>query len=239
MNGSLAENQTRLTQLSNGLSGLANVDMAVFSTSPYLFQCKSLLGSSLVKWGAQNISEFSQGAYTGEINTDMLKDFGCEYTLVGHSERRELFAESDAQVAAKFVQAQAGNITPILCVGETLQERESGDTVKIISQQIQAVLDVVGIQKFTQAVIAYEPIWAIGTGKTASPEQAQEVHAAIRGLLAKNDQVIAQKMQILYGGSVKPGNAAEIFAQPDVDGALVGGASLNADDFIKICKAAG
>jgi triosephosphate isomerase len=238
MQGSLAENQTRLTQLSNGLKDVTTVDMAVFSTAPYLFQCKSLLAASPVKWGTQNISEHVEGAYTGEISISMLQDFNCEYTIIGHSERRELFAESDAQIAAKFVQAQAGNVTPILCVGESLQQREAGTTVDVISKQIQAVLNVVGIQKFAQAVIAYEPIWAIGTGKTATPQQAQEVHEAIRGLLAKNDQSIAVKMQILYGGSVKPGNAVEIFAQPDVDGALVGGASLNADDFIQICKAA-
>jgi len=239
MNGSLAENQTRLTQLSNALGCLTSVDVAVFSASPYLSQCESLLSSSSIKWGAQNISGFSHGAYTGDVNAAMLQDFGCHYTLVGHSERRELFAETNAQVAAKFMRAQAGNITPILCVGETLQERESGDTVSIISQQIQAVLDVVGIKKMAKSVIAYEPIWAIGTGKTASPEQAQQVHAAIRALLAKNSQGVAQKVQILYGGSVKPSNAAGIFSQPDVDGALVGGASLNANDFIEICKAAG
>lgn len=238
MQGSLAENQTRLTQLSNGLKDVTTVDMAVFSTAPYLFQCKSLLAASPVKWGTQNISEHVEGAYTGEISTSMLQDFNCEYTIIGHSERRELFAESDSQIAAKFVQAQAGNITPILCVGESLQQREAGTTVDVISKQIQSVLNVVGIQKFAQAVIAYEPIWAIGTGKTATPQQAQEVHEAIRGLLAKNDKSIADNMQILYGGSVKPGNAVEIFAQPDVDGALVGGASLNADDFIQICKAA-
>jgi triosephosphate isomerase len=238
MQGSLAENQTRLTQLSNGLKDVTTVDMAVFSTAPYLFQCKSLLAASPVKWGTQNISEHVEGAYTGEISISMLQDFNCEYTIIGHSERRELFAESDAQITAKFVQAQAGNVIPILCVGESLQQREAGTTVDVISKQIQAVLNVVGIQKFAQAVIAYEPIWAIGTGKTATPQQAQEVHEAIRGLLAKNDQSIAVNMQILYGGSVKPGNAVEIFAQPDVDGALVGGASLNADDFIQICKAA-
>ena len=238
MHGSLAENQTRLTQLSKGLKGLTTLDMAVFSTAPYLFQCKSLLAASPVKWGAQNIGEHAQGAFPGEPSVAMLQDFACEYAIIGHSERREIFAEDDGQVAAKFVQAQAGNITPILCVGESLQQREAGTTVEVISRQIQAVLNVVGIQKFAQAVIAYEPIWAIGTGKTATPQQAQEVHSAIRSLLAKNDQNIAQNMQILYGGSVKPGKAAEIFAQPDVDGALVGGASLNADDFIQICKAA-
>ncbi|MEY8262793.1 MAG: triose-phosphate isomerase [Bermanella sp.] len=238
MHGSLAENQTRLSQLAKGLSQLKTLDMAVFSTAPYLFQCKSLLAATPVKWGAQNISEHAQGAFTGETSVAMLQDFSCDYVIIGHSERRELFAENDAQVAAKFVQAQTGNITPILCVGESLQQREAGTTVEVISRQIQAVLDIVGIQKFAQAVIAYEPIWAIGTGKTATPQQAQEVHSAIRSLLAKNDQCVAQNMQILYGGSVKPGNAAEIFAQPDVDGALVGGASLNAGDFMEICKAA-
>ena len=238
MQGSLAENQTRLTHLSNGLKGVTSIDIAVFSTAPYLFQCKSILAVSPVKWGTQNISEHVEGAYTGEISTSMLQDFDCEYTIIGHSERRELFAEDNSIVAAKFAQAIKSNITPILCVGESLQQRESGIAEAVIGEQIQAVLDVVGIDGFTNSVIAYEPVWAIGTGKTASPEQAQEMHAAIRAQLAKESENIAAGMQVLYGGSVKPGNAADIFAKPDVDGALVGGASLNANDFIQICKAA-
>lgn len=239
MHGSLAENQTRLTQLVSALKHNETTDVAVFATTPYLFQCKSLLAASPIMWGAQDVSEYASGAYTGEVSTSMLLDFGCHMVLVGHSERRELFHETNEIVANKFAAALAANITPVLCVGETLEQREAGQTLVVIVEQIEAVLKRVGIASFKQAVIAYEPVWAIGTGKTASPEQAQEVHAAIRQLLAQYDENIAQGMQILYGGSVKPNNADAIFAQPDVDGALVGGASLNSDDFVKICNAAG
>jgi len=239
MHGSLAENQTRLTQLVSALKGNEATDVAVFATAPYLFQCKSLLASSAIKWGAQDVSQFASGAYTGEISTSMLVDFGCSLVLVGHSERREIFHETNAIVAQKFAAVLSANMTPVLCVGETLEQRESGQTLSIIVEQIKAVLEEVSIADFKQAVIAYEPVWAIGTGKTATPEQAQEVHAAIRDLLAQYDANVAQGIQILYGGSVKPDNADAIFAQPDVDGALVGGASLNSDDFVKICNAAG
>lgn len=238
MHGSLAENQTLLSQLARGLKGSESLDIAVFATTPYLFQCKSLLASSPLNWGAQDMSQHSHGAYTGEVSAQMLQDFSCEYVIVGHSERREIFAENNSVVAAKFAHALKSGITPILCVGESLQQRESGVAELVIGEQIQAVLDVVGVSGFTNSVIAYEPVWAIGTGKTASPEQAQEMHAAIRAQLAKENENIAANVQILYGGSVKPGNAADIFAKPDVDGALVGGASLNANDFIQICKAA-
>ena len=238
MHGSLADNQTLLSQLARGLKGSEGLDIAVFSTAPYLFQCKSLLASTPLNWGAQDMSQYPQGAYTGEVSAQMLQDFSCKYVIVGHSERREIFVESNSVVAAKFAQALNSNITPILCVGESLQQREAGVAEAVISEQIQAVLDVVGVSGFANSVIAYEPVWAIGTGKTASPEQAQEMHAAIRAQLAKENENIAANMQILYGGSVKPGNAADIFAKPDVDGALVGGASLNANDFIQICKAA-
>ncbi len=238
MHGSLAENQTLLSQLARGLKGSESLDIAVFATAPYLFQCKSLLASTPLNWGAQNMSQYSQGAYTGEVSAQMLQDFSCKYVIVGHSERREIFSENNSVVADKFAQALKAGVTPILCVGESLQQRESGVAEAIISEQIQAVLNVVGVSGFAHSVIAYEPVWAIGTGKTASPEQAQEMHAAIRAQLAKENENIAANMQILYGGSVKPGNAADIFAKPDVDGALVGGASLNANDFIQICKAA-
>jgi len=238
MHGSLAENQTRLTQLKSGLKS-SDVDLAVFPTSPYLSQCQSVLASSNISWGAQTLSEFTQGAYTGEISAQMLKDFGCEYVIIGHSERRELFAETDKQIALKYVAAQQAGLTPILCVGETLDQREAGITEAVISAQIQVVLDEAGITSFANAVIAYEPIWAIGTGKTATPEQAQQVHAAIRAQLAALNSDIAQGVQVLYGGSVKPANAKAIFAQADVDGALVGGAALNAEDFIQICNSAG
>lgn len=240
MNGSLAENQTLLTQLVSGLKDAKseNLDVAVFASTPYLFQCKSLLASSPISWGGQNMSQYSDGAFTGEVSAQMLQEFECKYVVIGHSERRELFAENNAQVAAKFAQAIASNLVPILCVGESLQQREAGVATDVISEQIQVVLNAVGVQGFSKSVIAYEPVWAIGTGKTASPEQAQEMHAAIRAQLSKEDEDIAEGMQILYGGSVKPGNAVDIFAKPDVDGALVGGASLNANDFIQICKAA-
>jgi triosephosphate isomerase len=237
MNGSLAENQTRLTQLVSGLKAVA-AQVAVSAPAPYLAQCRSSLAASDIQWGSQNVSEYKQGAYTGEISCSMLQDFGCTFALVGHSERRELFAESNQQVANKFSAIIEAGLVPVLCVGETLEHRESGSTERVISEQIQAVLNQVGIKGFENAVVAYEPIWAIGTGKTASPEQAQEVHSAIRTQLNELDSEIAQKIQILYGGSVKPSNAAAIFTQVDVDGALVGGAALNAQDFIEICNAA-
>lgn len=238
MHGSMAENQTLLTQLVNGLKGVEGFDIAVFPSAIYLSQAQSLLAGSPIKWGAQTLSEYKVGAYSGEISAVMLADLACTYALVGHSERREIFRESDQQVAQKFKAAQAQFITPVLCVGETLDQRESGLTGSVIASQIQVVLDLVGIAAFKCAVIAYEPVWAIGTGRTATPEMAQEVHSAIRKQLALHDQKIAQNIQILYGGSVKPENASAIFAQVDVDGALVGGASLNANDFIKICNAA-
>ncbi|MGK0443543.1 MAG: triosephosphate isomerase [Bermanella sp.] len=239
MHGSLAENQTRLTQLVSALKNNETIDVAVFSTAPYLFQCKSLLAASGIKWGAQDVSQHSSGAYTGEVATSMLEDFACQYALVGHSERRELFHENDQIVADKLVALLGSSVQPILCVGETLAQRESGDTMTVIVDQIEAVLNKTGIAGFSRAVIAYEPVWAIGTGKTATPEQAQDVHKAIRAHLAQYDTEIAQTIQIVYGGSVKPDNAEAIFAQPDVDGALVGGASLNSNDFVKICNAAG
>jgi triosephosphate isomerase len=239
MQGSLAENQTRLTQLVSALKGNETVDIAVFPTAPYLFQCKSLLAASGIKWGAQDVSQYESGAYTGEIATSMLEDFACQYALVGHSERRELFGETDEIVADKFVALLSSNVLPILCIGETLEQREYGETMTVIIRQIEAVLNKAGIAGFKNAVVAYEPVWAIGTGKTATPEQAQDVHKAIRAHLAQYDTNIAQALQIVYGGSVKPDNADAIFAQPDVDGALVGGASLNSNDFVKICNAAG
>ena len=237
MHGSLAENQTRLTQLVSGL-GDTSAQVAVCVPAPYFTQCKSVLAGSAIQCGSQNISEYEQGAYTGEISASMLKEFDVRYALVGHSERRELFAESSEQVAKKFAAAKQARLIPVLCVGETLEQREAGITEQVIAGQISAVLDQVGIQGFADSVVAYEPVWAIGTGKTASPEQAQAVHKAIRVQLNALNAEIAQKIQILYGGSVKPNNAAAIFAQADVDGALVGGAALNAQDFLQICNAA-
>jgi triosephosphate isomerase len=197
---------------------------AVCVPFPYLAQVAERLRGSAIAWGAQNVSEHAQGAYTGEVSAAMLKEFGCRYALVGHSERRQLYGETDAQVAAKFAAARSAGITPMLCVGETLQEREAGRTEEVVGRQLGAV-------KFEGGVLAYEPVWAIGTGRNATPEQVQAVHAVLR-------KRVGPDTPILYGGSVKPQNAPAIFAMPDVDGGLIGGASLVAKDFLDIVKAA-
>lgn len=237
MFGSLQRNALLLDRIVAAGSGIS-CDVAVFVPFPYLGQVQGLLTGSSLVWGAQTLSEFAEGAYTGEVSAGMLRDFGCGLVLVGHSERRNLFGESDSVVAAKFAAAQAVGLVPVLCVGETLAEREAGATFEVVVRQLSAVVDRVGIAAMNKAVLAYEPVWAIGTGVTASPHQAQEVHAAIRTYLAGLDGVVAEEARILYGGSVKPGNAAELFAQPDIDGGLVGGAALVADDFLAICQAA-
>ncbi len=212
--------------------------MLVCPPFPYLATAAKLLGGSGVKLGAQTVSEHESGAFTGEVSPGMLKDIGCEYVIVGHSERRALYGESSFQVAAKFKAAQAAGLTPILCVGETLEERESGATESVVDYQLGAVLDAAGIAAFGSAVIAYEPVWAIGTGKTATPEQAQDVHRHIREKLSEQDADIAAGVQILYGGSMKGDNAAGLLAMPDIDGGLIGGASLKANDFLAIAAAA-
>ena len=218
----------------------AGVEVVVMPPSLYLSQVVSGLEGKGVIVGAQNCAiEPLQGALTGEVAAVQLADAGCRYVLVGHSERRQLFGESDAVVARKFVAAQSCGLLPVLCVGETLEERESGRTLAVVSRQVDAVLEAVGIGAFARAVVAYEPVWAIGTGLTATPAQAQEVHAAIRAQLAAEDGAIAAEVRILYGGSVKAASAAELFGMPDIDGGLVGGASLNADEFGAICCAAG
>jgi triosephosphate isomerase len=223
MHGSRESNQALLDAIvSSGVAG------AVCVPFPYLAQVAGRLRGTRVEWGAQTLSEHPRGAYTGEVSAAMLGEFGCRYVLVGHSERRQLFGESDAQVAAKFAAARGAGITPILCVGETLEEREAGRTQDVVARQLDAVLSG---GRLDDAVLAYEPVWAIGTGRTATPEQAQEVHAFLRGRAG-------QWTRILYGGSVKADNAAAIFAMPDVDGGLIGGASLVAADFIAICRAA-
>lgn len=240
MNGSLAE----LSQLTSNISASLNdfnapgvmPDVAVFPSFVYLPHIASLLSESFIKLGAQNHADQEKGAFTGEISPAMLKEIGCEYALLGHSERRHIYHETSAQIAQKFVLSQQHNLKPILCVGETLEERESDRTAEVVLKQLQVVIDEAGIESFQQAVLAYEPVWAIGTGKTASPEQAQEVHQLLREHFAKQDAKIAAGLRIIYGGSVKPGNAAEIFAKPDVDGGLIGGASLVAEDFVKICQ---
>ena len=231
MNGNRASNQALLDAILKGMAGWKGAECAVCVPFPYLAQVAERLKGTPLAWGAQNVSEHAQGAYTGETSAAMLAEFGCRYVLVGHSERRQLFGETDAQVAAKFAAAQAAGLTPILCVGETLEERDAGSTQKVVARQLDAVLGASGRNSFSQAVLAYEPVWAIGTGRTASPEQAQEVHGFLR------TKVLPQT-RILYGGSVKAQNAAAIFAKPDVDGGLIGGASLVAADFLAILQAA-
>ena len=202
---------------------------AVCVPFPYLAQAAERLRGSRIAWGAQNVSEHAQGAYTGEVSAAMLAEFGCRYVIVGHSERRQLYGETDAQAAAKFAAVKAAGMTPILCVGETLQERDAGKTEEVVGRQLGKVLEK---NSFENSILAYEPVWAIGTGRTATPEQAQAVHAFLR-------KRVPAGTPILYGGSVKPQNAAAIFAMPDVDGGLIGGASLVAGDFLDIVKAAG
>ena len=237
MHGSFQQNSALLENLKVHISGLAS-EVAVCVPYPYLAQAQSILDGSEIELGAQNLSEYAAGAYTGEISGAMLKEFACRYVLVGHSERRALYGESDAVVAAKFAAAQASGLLPVLCVGESLLERQSGLTGEVISRQLAAVLDLVGVLAMASAVVAYEPVWAIGTGVTASPAQAQDVHHAIRAQVAALDGAVALDLRILYGGSVKPQNASELFAQADIDGGLIGGAALVADDFLAICRAA-
>ena len=238
MHGSLAANQRLLEAVKGGASSAAGVEIAVCVPFPYLQQAANALARSPVTWGAQTLSEHDSGAYTGEVSGAMLRDLGCRYVIVGHSERRALFGERDAQVAAKFVAAQRVGLMPILCVGETLEEREQGATEEVVGRQLRVVIDVAGVGALADSVIAYEPVWAIGTGRTASQEQAQAVHASIRALVGAADSAVGTRLPVLYGGSVKPGNARELFAMPDVDGGLIGGASLVAEDFLAICRAA-
>ena len=214
------------------------VSLLVCPPYPYLASVASQLKGSPVALGAQNVSEYEAGAYTGEVAPGMLTDVGCSYAIVGHSERRTLYGESSAQVADKMAAALGAGLIPILCVGETLEERETGRTEQVVAEQLGAAVERNGIAAFASAVIAYEPVWAIGTGKTATPEQAQDVHRYIRSLLAEQDASVAENVQILYGGSVKGDNAAGLFGMPDIDGGLIGGASLKAADFLAIARAA-
>lgn len=237
MHGSLAGNLSLLDAVRAGAAGLKG-QVAVCVPYPYLAQAQSVLAGSNVAWGAQDVSEHAQGAYTGEVSAAMLNEFGCRYAIVGHSERRSYYGDTDAVVAAKFDAALKAGLVPILCVGETLAEREGNITAQVVTRQLDAVIAMSGVASLAKAVIAYEPVWAIGTGKTATPAQAQEVHALIRARVAQGDAAVAAGVQILYGGSVKPGNAKELFGQPDIDGGLIGGASLVASDFLGICAAA-
>jgi triosephosphate isomerase len=238
MNGSHAANVELMLGILTGLAANADVEILVCPPSLYLESVKQLL-SGQIKLGAQNLSDqVRPGAFTGEIHGDMLKEVGCQYVLVGHSERRALYGETDAIVAAKFKTAQSCGLIPILCVGETLAEREQNLTEAVLSRQIDAVLSLCGIAAFDNAVVAYEPVWAIGTGKTASPQQAQDAHAYIRRQVSNKNARIADSLRLLYGGSVKADNATELFSCADVDGGLIGGASLKAVDFLAICAAA-
>ena len=238
MNGSDAANAALVDGILSGKTDSDTVDLLVCPPYPYLAAVAARLQGSGVALGAQNLSEQASGAYTGEVAGSMLRDVGCEYVIVGHSERRALYGESSADVAAKFTAALDNGLRPILCVGETLEQREAGKTSDVIDEQLNAVLDTAGVEPFGNAIIAYEPVWAIGTGVTASPEQAQEVHAHIRGALAARDPQAAERTKILYGGSVKGDNAAGLFAKPDIDGGLIGGASLKSEDFLAIANAA-
>ncbi len=238
MNGSLASNQALLSAVRTGASG-ARCGVALCVPFPYLAQVSTALVGSTVAWGSQDVSEHAEGAYTGEVASSMLIDFGCRYAIVGHSERRTWFGDTDERVALKADRAIAAGLTPIVCVGETLQEREQGRAEQVAARQLDAVLERIGAQRLVHAVLAYEPLWAIGTGKTASPEQAQAMHAAIRRHVAQHDAKVASVVKILYGGSVKASNAESLFGCTDIDGGLIGGASLIAAEFIGIVAAAG
>ena len=236
MNGSLAGNASLLAGISAGLNGAAAA-AAVCVPAPYLAQAQASLDGTAIGFGAQDVSAQPSGAFTGEVSAAMLADFACRYVIVGHSERRAYHAESSELVAKKALAVLDAGMTPIVCVGETLGEREAGQTNEVVRSQLSAVLDLVG-ERFSQIVVAYEPVWAIGTGKTATPAMAQEVHAFLRSLMAQRDAAAAAGVQILYGGSMKPDNAAELMAQADIDGGLIGGAALKAVDFLAIIHAA-
>ena len=238
MHGELGQNQDLVKAIVAGTVGLHGVDLALCVPYPYLSQMQLLLQDTQVYWGAQNVSQYDKGAYTGEVSAAMLVDFRCRYVIVGHSERRALYGEDSATVALKFKAARAAGLIPILCVGETLDQRESAVTEQVVAEQLDAVIALEGVNALDKLVVAYEPVWAIGTGKTATPAQAQDVHAFIRGRIAARNPEVAAGLQILYGGSVKANNAEELFAMPDIDGGLIGGASLIADEFITICRAA-
>ncbi len=235
MNGSLAANDALVKAMLAGI-GQPAADVALCAPAPYLAQLQGLLNGSAIGWGSQDVSAHEQGAYTGEVSVAMLKDFGCRYAIVGHSERRQYHGETDEVVAAKAQRALSAGVTPIVCVGETLAEREANETEAVVKRQLAAVIHTVG-HCITEIVVAYEPVWAIGTGKTATPEQAQAVHAVLRAQLAAAT-TNPKRIPILYGGSMNAANAATLLAQPDIDGGLIGGASLQAADFLTIVAAA-
>ncbi|HEU5280454.1 MAG TPA: triose-phosphate isomerase [Gammaproteobacteria bacterium] len=238
MHGSLAAATKLAAGIAAGADQFSDIDVLVLPPLVHLTTVKASLAGSPVRLGAQNCYVGEQGAFTGEVSARMLKDLGCDYVLVGHSERRALFHDDLKTVAAKFQAAQAAGLIPILCVGETKEERELGRTEAVVAEQLNTVIAAAGIQAFANAVIAYEPVWAIGTGLTATPEQAEAVHGFIRALISKNQVDLGPAIRILYGGSMKPDNAPALLAQPNIDGGLIGGASLDVDGFLAICAAA-
>ncbi|OWW18513.1 triose-phosphate isomerase [Noviherbaspirillum denitrificans] len=237
MNGSLAANAALLSEI-KGAAGQPACDVAVCVPAPYLSQCQSLLEGSAIRWGGQDASLHESGAYTGEVSCSMLADFACGYVIVGHSERRTYHGETDELVAGKAVRALKSGIAPIVCVGESLEQREAGKTDEVVGAQIDAVLAVLSAEEIAGIVVAYEPVWAIGTGRTATPQMAQDVHAMLRAKLRAKNPAAADAVKILYGGSMKPDNAADLLAMADIDGGLIGGASLKAADFLAIIRAA-
>jgi len=238
MNGSRASIKELLDGLKAGIAEVSKADVAVCAPYIYLPEVEVQLAGTPISWGAQNVSTEAKGAFTGEIAASMIADFDCRYIIVGHSERRTYYGETDEIVAKKFGVVVAAGMTPIFCIGETLEEREQGITEQVVERQVKAVIDMHGVEMLGKGVIAYEPVWAIGTGKTATPEQAQDVHAFIRGIVAKADPGVAEKIIIQYGGSMNAANARELLAQTDIDGGLIGGASLKAEDFLTICTSA-
>jgi len=238
MNGSSESVKELIAGIKDGMASVTKAEVVVCPPAVYIARVSGAVDGSAIKVGSQNVCDEDKGAFTGEISADMLKDVGCEYAIVGHSERRALYGESDALVAKRFAAARRNGIKPVFCIGETLEEREAGITNDVCARQIDAVIDLEGVAALADGVIAYEPVWAIGTGKVATPEQAQDVHAFIRGKIAGLDAGVAEGLRILYGGSMNPGNAKELIGQADIDGGLIGGASLKAEDFLAICRAA-
>ena len=238
LNGSLPANEALLRAVLKGLRGESGCHVAVCVAAPYLAQARELLQGTLVAWGAQDVSRYEKGAYTGETSGAMVAEFGSRYAIVGHSERRTLFGDTDAIVAAKYLAARKAGLIAIFCVGETLEERERGVMQEVLARQVDALIAKAGADVLRGGVVAYEPVWAIGTGRTASAAQADEAQAFIRGRVANQDGAVAAGLPILYGGSVKAANAAELFAMPNVDGGLIGGASLVAEEFVAIGRAA-
>jgi len=239
MNGSRSSNKALLEGIKAGIGEVKSAEVAVCAPYVYLADVEQELAGTPIVWGAQNLSTEEKGAFTGEIAASMLLDFKCKYVIVGHSERRSLYGEDDDIVTKKFAMAHSAGLKPILCVGETLEEREQGITEEVIARQINAVMNTLGASVLGEGVIAYEPVWAIGTGITATPQQAQDLHAFIRKLIAHQDPGVAELICILYGGSMNAANAAELLAMHDIDGGLIGGASLKSEDFLTICRAAG